>query len=102
MLAGGEDPRFIARRLVIFASEDIGLANSHALSVAVAAHQACDFVGLPECELNLAHAVVFLASSPKSNSTTEALGRSEEHTSELQSRGHLVCRLLLEKKKSAI
>jgi len=78
MLAGGEDPRFIARRLVIFASEDIGLANSHALSVAVAAHQACDFVGLPECELNLAHAVVFLASSPKSNSTTEALGKAKE------------------------
>lgn len=82
MLAGGEDPRFIARRLVIFASEDIGLANSHALPLAVAAHHACDFVGLPECELNLAHAVVFLATSPKSNSTTEALGKAKRELRE--------------------
>ncbi len=82
MLAGGEDPRFIARRLVILASEDVGLANPHALPLAVAAHHACDFVGLPECELNLAHAVVFLATSPKSNSTTEALGRAKREIRE--------------------
>jgi putative ATPase len=73
MLAGGEDPRFIARRLVILASEDIGLADSRALTVAVAAQQAVEFVGLPECELNLAHAVLFLALSPKSNSATTAI-----------------------------
>jgi putative ATPase len=73
MLAGGEDPRFIARRLVIFASEDVGLADSRALTVAVAAQQAVEFVGLPECQLNLAHAVIFLALSPKSNSATTAI-----------------------------
>lgn len=73
MLEGGEDPRFIARRLVILASEDIGLADSRAIGVAVACQQACDFVGLPECGLNLAHAVIFLATCPKSNSATEAL-----------------------------
>ena len=74
MLQGGEDPRFIARRLVILASEDVGLANSHALTVAVAAFEACEKVGLPECEFALAHAVLYLATSPKSNSVTEAIG----------------------------
>lgn len=73
MLQGGEDPRFIARRLIILASEDIGLANSHALTVAVAASEACERVGLPEAEFNLAHAVVYLATSPKSNSVTRAM-----------------------------
>jgi len=73
MLEGGEDPRFLARRLVILASEDIGLANSHALTVAVAAFEACEKVGLPECEFSLAHAVIYLASSPKSNSVTRAI-----------------------------
>lgn len=73
MLEGGEDPRFIARRLVILASEDVGLADSRGIGVAVACQQACDFVGLPECALNLAHAVIFLATCPKSNSATEAL-----------------------------
>ncbi len=73
MLQGGEDPRFIARRLVILASEDVGLANSHALTVAVAAFEACEKVGLPECEYALAHAVLYLATSPKSNSVTRAL-----------------------------
>ena len=76
MLEGGEDPRFIARRLVIFASEDVGLADSRGLGVAIAAQQAVDFVGLPECQLNLAHAVIFLATSPKSNSATEAIGEA--------------------------
>ncbi|MGB0334392.1 MAG: replication-associated recombination protein A [Opitutales bacterium] len=73
MLQGGEDPRFIARRLTILASEDIGLANSHALTVAVAAFEACEKVGLPECEYNLAHAILYLATSPKSNSVTCAM-----------------------------
>ncbi len=73
MLQGGEDPRFLARRLVILASEDIGLANSHALTLAVAAFDACEKIGLPECEYHLAHAVLYLATSPKSNSTTRAL-----------------------------
>lgn len=73
MLQGGEDPRFLARRLVILASEDVGLANSHALTVAVAAFDACEKIGLPECEYNLAHAVLYLATSPKSNSTTRAI-----------------------------
>lgn len=73
MLQGGEDPRFLARRLVILASEDIGLANSHALTVAVAAFEACEKIGLPECEYNLAHAVLYLATSPKSNSVTRAM-----------------------------
>ena len=59
MLMGGEDPRFIARRLVIFASEDIGLADSRALLMADATFRACETIGLPECELNLAHCVLF-------------------------------------------
>ncbi|MCZ6672016.1 MAG: replication-associated recombination protein A [Verrucomicrobia bacterium] len=75
MLAGGEDPRFIARRLIILASEDVGLADPMALPLAVAAKEACDFVGQPECELNLAHALIYLATAPKSNSTTAALGK---------------------------
>jgi putative ATPase len=78
MLEGGEDPRFIARRLVILASEDVGLADPQALPLAVAAHHACDFVGLPECALNLAHAAIHLAAAPKSNSATLALGAAQE------------------------
>ncbi len=74
MLQGGEDPRFIARRLTILASEDIGLANSHALTVATAAFDACERVGMPECEFAIAHAVLYLATSPKSNSVTRAIG----------------------------
>lgn len=73
MLEGGEDPLFIARRLVILASEDVGLADSRGLGVAVACRQACEFVGMPECALHLAHATLFLAACPKSNSATEAL-----------------------------
>jgi putative ATPase len=76
MLAGGEDPRFIARRLVILASEDIGLADPQALPLAVAAHHACDFVGLPEAELTLAHATLYIATAPKSNSATLALAEA--------------------------
>lgn len=75
MLSGGEDPRFIVRRLVIFASEDVGLADPRALPMAIAAKEACEFVGLPECQLTLAHVTTFLATCPKSNSTTLAIGR---------------------------
>jgi putative ATPase len=76
MLAGGEDPRFIARRLVILASEDVGLADPQALPLAVAAHHAVDFIGLPEAELTLAHATLYIATAPKSNSATLALGEA--------------------------
>jgi putative ATPase len=74
MLVAGEDPRFIARRIVIFASEDVGMADPQALLVATAAAQAVQHVGLPEAQLNLAQAVVHLATAPKSNSVTMALG----------------------------
>jgi putative ATPase len=76
MLAGGEDPRFIARRLVILASEDVGLADPQALPLTVAAHHAVDFIGLPEAELTLAHATLYIATTPKSNSATLALGEA--------------------------
>ncbi|HAM03311.1 MAG TPA: AAA family ATPase [Acidimicrobiaceae bacterium] len=78
MLAGGEDPRFIARRLVILASEDVGLADPMALVVADAAARAVEFVGLPEAQLALAEAVVYLAAAPKSNRVTVALGRAQQ------------------------
>jgi putative ATPase len=78
MLEAGEDPRFIARRLVISASEDIGLADPQALPLAVAAFQALEFVGLPEAQLNLAEATVYLALAPKSNSAMKALGAATE------------------------
>lgn len=73
MLVAGEDPRFIARRLVISASEDIGNADPRGLSVAVAAMQACEFVGMPECAINLAQATTYLASAPKSNASCQAI-----------------------------
>jgi putative ATPase len=76
MLEGGEDARFIARRLVILASEDVGLADPMALVVADAAARAVEFVGLPEAQLNLAQAVIYLAAAPKSNRVTTALGRA--------------------------
>jgi putative ATPase len=76
MLHAGEDPRFIARRLVIAASEDIGLADSSALQVAVGAQQALEFVGMPEGRIPLAHATVHLATAPKSNSAYAALGNA--------------------------
>src|SRR5689334_8147998 len=74
MLEGGEDPRFIARRMVILASEDVGNADPQALLVADAAASAVDRVGLPECALNLAQATVYLALAPKSNASYKALG----------------------------
>ena len=73
MIEGGEDPMYIARRLVRFASEDIGMADPHALLVAVAAKDACHFLGLPECTVHLGQAVVHLAMAPKSNAVYEAL-----------------------------
>ena len=82
MLAAGEDPRFVARRLVISASEDVGLADPQALPVAVAAFQALEFVGLPEARLNLAEAVVYLALAPKSNSAYAALGAATRELEE--------------------
>src|SRR6266542_3019209 len=74
MVEAGEDPRFIARRLVILASEDIGMADSSALSVAVAAADAVQLIGLPEAAINLAHAVIALSLAPKSNAVITALG----------------------------
>ena len=74
MLEGGEDPRFIARRMVILASEDIGNADPQALVIATAAGQAVDRVGMPECALNLAQAAAYLALAPKSNASTTAIG----------------------------
>jgi putative ATPase len=82
MLESGEDARFIARRLVILASEDIGEADPLALVVADAAARAVEFVGLPEAQLNLAQAVVHLATAPKSNRVTVALGRAQRDVRE--------------------
>jgi putative ATPase len=73
MLEAGEDARFIARRMIIFASEDVGLADSQGLVVAVAASQALDHVGLPEAQLNLSHAAIYLATAPKSNKAALAI-----------------------------
>jgi putative ATPase len=78
MIEAGEDPRYIARRMVVHASEDIGLADPRALLLAVAAAQAVEYVGLPEARLNLAEAAIYLARAPKSNSVIKALGRATE------------------------
>jgi putative ATPase len=78
MIEAGEDPRYIARRLVILASEDVGLAESNGLVVADAAARAVEFVGMPEAGLNLAHAVLHLALAPKSNSVKASLIRAME------------------------
>ncbi|HSI80657.1 MAG TPA: replication-associated recombination protein A, partial [Solirubrobacterales bacterium] len=82
MLEGGEDPRFIARRMVILASEDVGNADPQALVVATAAAQAVDRVGLPECALNLAQAAAYLALAPKSNAATKAISAAMRHVRE--------------------
>jgi putative ATPase len=78
MLEGGEDPRFIARRMVVLASEDVGNADPRALEVAVSTAHAVEHVGMPECALNLAQAAVYLALAPKSNASYKALGRARE------------------------
>lgn len=72
MLDGGENPLYIARRLIRFASEDIGMADSRALQVAVSVYQACHFLGMPECDVHLTHAVVYLSMAPKSNALYRA------------------------------
>ncbi len=78
MLRGGEDPRFIARRMIIFASEDIGNADPRALTIATSAFEAVEFVGMPECRLNLAQAAIYLATAPKSNSVIKAIDKALE------------------------
>jgi putative ATPase len=82
MLEGGEDPRFIARRLIVHASEDIGMADSQALLVAAAAAHAVEHVGLPEAQLNLAHATIYLATAPKSNAVIRAIGAARRDVRE--------------------
>lgn len=76
MLESGEDPLFIARRMVIFASEDIGNADPQALQMALNVYEACERIGLPECRINLAHGVTYLASAPKSNASYAAIGKA--------------------------
>ena len=76
MLVAGEDPRFIARRLVILASEDIGNADPRGITVAVAALHAVEFVGMPEARISLAQATTYLATAPKSNRSYEALEKA--------------------------
>jgi putative ATPase len=83
MLEGGEDPRFVARRMIILASEDVGDADPQALVVAVAAAHALEHVGLPEAKLNLAQAAIYLAQAPKSNAVTRALGAATRDVREL-------------------
>ena len=78
MLEAGEDPLYIARRVTRFASEDVGLADPRALEIAVAAYQACHFIGMPECSVHLTEAVVYLSLAPKSNSCDVAYMRAKE------------------------
>lgn len=87
MLEAGEDPLYVARRLVRFASEDVGLANSFALPQAVAAYQACRYIGMPECELALAQAVVYLAKSKKSNALYVGYGEAKTDVSRYPGEG---------------
>ena len=83
MLDGGDDPLYIARRLVRFASEDVGMADSNALNVAVNVYQACHFIGMPECDVHLAHAVVYLSRAPKSNALEKACIAAKNDIKEL-------------------
>ena len=86
MLESGEDARYIARRMIVLASEDIGNADPRALLVAVAAAQAVEHVGLPEARLNLSQAAIYLARAPKSNASYEAIKRA---TKDVQERGNI-------------
>jgi len=86
MIEGGEDPRFIARRMIVLASEDIGNADPRALQVAVAAAHAVEHVGLPEARLNLSQAAIYLARAPKSNASYVAI---KEATQDVREHGHL-------------
>jgi len=81
MLEAGEDPLYVARRVVRFASEDVGMADSRALEIAVAAYQACHFIGMPECSVHLTHAVVYMSLAPKSNALYLAYGSAAEDAS---------------------
>lgn len=83
MLEAGEDPLYVARRLVRFASEDIGMADSSALPLAVAAYKACHFLGMPECNVHLSHAVIYLSTAPKSNSSYMAYEAAKEDAKEM-------------------
>ncbi len=82
MLEGGEDPLYIARRLIRFASEDIGLANKEALVQAVSAYEASHYIGMPECNVNLTQAVIYLSVSPKSNALYMAYNKAKEDAKE--------------------
>jgi putative ATPase len=82
MLEGGEDPRFIARRMIVLASEDVGNADPRALEIAVAAAHAVEHVGLPECQYALAQAAIYLALAPKSNAAARAIGAARAHVRE--------------------
>lgn len=84
MLDGGEDPLYIARRLIRFASEDIGLADTRALSLTVETFQACQFLGLPECDVHLTQAVIYLSLAPKSNAVYKARLRAAKDVKETQ------------------
>src|SRR4029077_3179080 len=78
MIIGGEDPKFIARRMLILASEDIGNANPTALVLATSCFQAVTMIGYPECELILSQTVIYLATSPKSNASLKAIGKAKQ------------------------
>ncbi|KAG9083261.1 hypothetical protein FS749_006175 [Ceratobasidium sp. UAMH 11750] len=78
MLTAGEDPLYIARRLIVVASEDVGLADNSALPLAIATYTACQTIGMPECRISLAHCVAFLAEAPKSTRSYEAYNKAEE------------------------
>ena len=83
MLEAGEDPLYVARRVVRFASEDVGMADSRALQVAVDAYQACHFIGMPECSVHLTHAVVYMSVAPKSNALYLAYGKAAKDAGEM-------------------
>lgn len=83
MLYGGEEPLYIARRLIRFASEDVGMADSEALPLAVSVYQACHFLGMPECDVHLTHAVVYLSMAPKSNALYQACEACKADVQEL-------------------
>ncbi|MBK6772660.1 MAG: replication-associated recombination protein A [Ignavibacteria bacterium] len=83
MLHGGEDPKFIARRMIVLSSEDIGNADPHALTLAVSAFTAVDFIGMPEAALVLSQTAIYLASCPKSNASYKAIGKAKEDVNNL-------------------
>ena len=85
MLQAGEDPLYVARRIVRFASEDIGMADSRALEIAVAAYQACHFIGMPECSVHLTHAVVYMSVTPKSNALYLAYDKAAQDAEKMLS-----------------